>query len=294
MQKQLMVELLSELAVAEGFTQSPLKGVKFIRSERCVPRTPIVYEPSIVIVAQGRKTGYLGGEVYTYDPYNYLVLSVPLPFECETEGTPEKPLLAISLQVDQAILGELLVEMGEEVAQAGAAPRGIYSTPLPDELTGATIRLLQSLRTARVAKILGEQIVREIIYRVLCGEQGGALRAVASRHSRFSQIAKVLRRIHTEYRSKLDVEVLAKEANMSVSTFHHNFKSVTSTSPLQYLKCIRLHKARLLMVQEGYNASTAADNVGYESASQFSREYKRYFGDSPTVETTKVRGTDGQ
>ena len=107
------------------------------------------------------------------------------------------------------------------------------------------------------------------------------MRALAVRHSRFSQIARVLRRIHTEYDKEFDIEILAGEANMSISTFHHNFKAVTSSSPLQYLKNIRLHKALMLMIRDGLNASTAAGKVGYESASQFSREFKRYFGHSP-------------
>ena len=132
--------------------------------------------------------------------------------------------------------------------------------------------------------------MREIIYRVLYGEQGGALRALAVRHGRFSQIARVLRRIHTEYDKELDIEFLAGEANMSISTFHHNFKAVTSSSPLQYLKNIRLHKALMLMVRDGLNAGTAAGKVGYESASQFSREFKRYFGNTPADEAAKLRG----
>ena len=134
--------------------------------------------------------------------------------------------------------------------------------------------------------------MREITYHVLRGEQGGALRAVAARHSRFGQIARVLRRVHQEYNKELDVESLAREANMSVSSFHHNFKAVTSTSPVQYLKSIRLHKARALMLQGDHNASTAASRVGYSSLSQFSREFKRYFGNSPSNDAAQTRLQD--
>lgn len=287
--KRRLVELLGIMATKEGFSPSTLDGVQFVRSSRSRPRAPIVYNPSIIIVGQGRKIGYLGGQIYTYDPYNYLVLSVPLPFECETVGSPEEPLLAVSIHVDPASLGELLTEMGEGHASRGPVPLGIYSTELTDELIGATVRLLECLQSPADSSILGPQIVREITYRVLRGEQGEALRAVAARHGRFSQIARVLRRIHLEYERGLDVDALAKEANMSVSTFHHNFKAVTSSSPLQYLKSIRLHKARMLMVQDGLNANTAASRVGYESASQFSREFKRFFGKTPADETAKMR-----
>jgi AraC-like DNA-binding protein len=285
-----MVKLLGALAIKEGFSPTNLKGVMFIRSSKPFPRMPVVYEPSIVIVGQGRKTGYLGDQVYTYDPFNYLVLSVPLPFECETQATPEEPYLAVSVRVDPLTVGELLIEMDDDSGAGRAVPRGICSTPLTDELVSATVRLLECLKTPLDSRILGPQIVREIIYRVLYGEQGGALRALAVRHSRFSQIARVLRRIHTEYDKELDIEFLAGEANMSISTFHHNFKAVTSSPPLQYLKSIRLHKALMLMARDGLNASTAAGRVGYESASQFSREFKRLFGNSPADEAARLRG----
>ena len=289
LRKERLVELLDSLATVEGPSPSILEGVQLIRSNRYTPPIPIIYDPCIVIVGQGRKIGYLGDQVYTYDPYNYLVLSVPLPFVCETKASPEEPLLAVSMRVDPATLGELLMEMDDERVVSGQVPRGMYSTPLTAELIEATVRLLECLRSPADSRILGPQAIREIIYRVLCGEQGGALRAVAARHSRFSQIARVLRRMHTEYQHELNIDALAREAGMSVSSFHHNFKAVTSASPLQYLKSIRLHKARMLMVQDGLNASTAAGRVGYESASQFSREYKRHFGSTPADEAAKMR-----
>jgi len=285
-----LVELLGALAVKEGFSPSNLTGVQFVRSNKPFLRMPVVYEPSIVIVGQGKKIGYLGDQVYTYDPYNYLVLSVPLPFECETQATPEEPYLAVSVRVDPVMVGELLIELDDDIPDKGSAERGIISTPMTDDMISATVRLLDCLQSPLDSRILGPHNVREIIYRVLYGEQGGALRALAVRHSRFSQIARVLRRIHTEYDKELDMEFLAGEANMSISTFHHNFKAVTSSSPLQYLKSIRLHKALMLMIQDGLNASAAAGKVGYESASQFSREFKRYFGNSPADEAAKLRG----
>ena len=290
MRKKRLAELLETLAVHNGLTPSALPGIFFFRATEPIPRCPMVYEPSIVIVGQGRKRGYLGDEVYTYDAYNYLVLSVPLPLECETiEASPEKPALAVSIAVNPATLSELLMEMDDEIGRNKAVPRGIYATVLVDEMIDAVIRLLECLHSPMDSRVLGSQIVREIIYRVLCGERGGALRTMVNRHSHFNQIAKVLKRIHLEYPNSLDVNSLAGEVNMSVSTFHHTFKAVTAVSPLQYVKNIRLHKARLLMVQDGYNASSAAGMVGYESASQFSREFKRLFGSSPLDEAARLR-----
>jgi len=286
---QRLVQLLAPLAVTEWFTASALKEVKYIRSNKSVARMPVTYEPSIVIIAQGRKIGYLGDQVYTYDPNNYLVLSVPLPLDCETIASPEEPLLGLSISVDATAVNELLLEMDDTSSLSAAVPRGIFSTPLTADLIDASLRLLECLGNPVDGRILGPQIVREIIYRVLRGEQGGALRAMAARHSRFCQIAKVLKRMHTEFDCQFDIGTLASEVNMSVSSFHNHFKAVTAVSPLQYLKSIRLHKARMLMSRDGLNASTAAGKVGYESATQFSREFKRYFGSTPLDEAAKMR-----
>ncbi len=290
---RILARLLEPLATQQGCSESVLGGVRLIRSDRFLPRTPVIYEPSIVVIAQGRKIGYLGDKVYRYDAYNYLVLSVPLPFECETNATPEEPLLGISIGVDVGTVSELLLEMDDNSALSNSVPRGIGSTLLTDDMVDAITRLLQTLSSPLEARILGPQIVREIIYRVLLGEQGGALRALAVRHSRFGQIAKVLKRMHTDFGSELDISTLADEAGMSVSSFHSNFKAVTAVSPLQYLKSIRLHKARVLLVQDGVSASNAASSVGYESASQFSREFKRYFGCNPTDAAARVRALTG-
>lgn len=287
--KTRLAELLEPLAPEDGMTKSALKDVSFFRSSKPIPRGPVAYDPRIMVVAQGRKIGYLDDEVYIYDPYNYLVLSVPLPFDCETIASPEEPVLAVSINVDATVISELLLEMDDSSSVSGSVPRGIYSTPLTNELIGATSRLLECLSNPLDGRILGPQIIREIIYRVLCGERGGALRLLAARQGHFSQIAKVLKRMHLEYDAPFDIGTLAKEANMSLSAFHTNFKAVTASSPLQYLKSIRLHKARMLMVQDGFNASTAASKVGYESASQFSREFKRYFGNTPADEAAKLR-----
>lgn len=284
-----IAELLREVATREGVHPTLVEGVSLMRVSRPLPRMPVLYEPGIFIVGQGRKRGYLGGQVYTYDAHNYLVLSVPLPFECETEATPEKPLLAVSIRVDLAGLAELLFRMDSSGQPDPAALRGIYSTPLDARLSEATVRLLESLTDPADARILGPQVVREITYRVLCGEQGGALRAAAALHSRFGQVNRALQVIHAEYTRELSVDELADAAGMSASTFHQNFKAVTSTSPVQYVKNIRLHKARLLMIHEGLRAGEAAGRVGYQSASQFSREFKRMFGASPAGDAEVMR-----
>jgi AraC-like DNA-binding protein len=284
-----MIELIKLHASKEGFTPSRLNGVQFIKSSQQIPRSPALYNPSVVIVAQGQKKGYLGDSIYTYDPDNYLVMSVPLPFECETNvASPEEPMLGISIGVDSVMLGELLLDMNEFSTQADT-PRGVFSSVVTKEIRSAATRLLECLQDPMETHILGRQIVREIIFRVLGGEQGWGLRALAGRNGGFIQVANALKLIHTAYDKELDVATLAKRANMSPSNFHQVFKTVTTTTPIQYIKSLRLHKARMLMVQEGMSASTAAGKVGYVSPSQFSREFKRFFGSSPSEEALKMR-----
>jgi AraC-like DNA-binding protein len=249
----------------------------------------VVYQSKIIVVGQGRKRGYLGDKVYQYDPFNYLVLSVPLPAECEWEASAEEPLLAVSIDVETTMLGEMLLYMDEPLPFVDTTPLGISTTPMSEELGGAVIRLLECLKSPLDSRMLGRQIVREIVYRVLCGEQGGSLRALASRDDHFARIARALKYIHAEYAKPLSVEELARKAGMSVAAFHHYFKLVTASSPLQYLKRIRLDHAKRLMAHDGYNASTAARAVGYESSSQFSREFKRLFGATPVKEAEQTR-----
>jgi AraC-like DNA-binding protein len=286
-----MVALLTELAQGSGFSPSRLPGVRFMRAVRHVPRTPIVYEPSIVIIARGRKIGHLGGRRFDYDAHHFLVLSVPLPFECETFGTPEEPLLGVKIGVTPALVTELLMSMQSTSPIYPLQSETIQSARLDDALASATVRLLESLRSDDEARILGPQIVREIIYRVLLGELGGTLRALAAPNSAFGQISRALHRIHAGFAHAFDVPTLAREVGMSVSTFHERFKAVTSSSPLQYVKSIRLHRARLLMVHDGVSASAAAAQVGYESPSQFNREFKRLFGDTPAAVAHNLRET---
>ncbi|WP_175951241.1 AraC family transcriptional regulator [Burkholderia sp. BCC0405] len=284
-----MVELHARLAPNEGETFAALDGVRFIRVSRPGPRMPVLYEPSIVVVCQGRKLGYLGERSFMYDARQYLVLSVPLPFECETFASQDEPFLAISIRVDLAVIAELAILLDETLGAAVGEPVGVDSTPLDAPLADAVVRLLEALASPHDTRVLGPAIMREIAYRVLTGERGDAIRAALVQQHHFGRIAKALRRIHADLKADLDVETLAGEAGMSLAVFHAQFKHVTATSPMQYVKAARLHQARLMMVQDGVGAGAAAARVGYASASQFSREFKRLFGRSPGDEVRWMR-----
>ena len=289
--RERMVELLYRLVPHEGYTQSMLDGVRFLRSNRSLKLTPVLYEPSIVIVCQGRKRGYLGDEVYLYDALHYLVLSVPLPFASETEASPEEPLLAISIRLDMAVVAELVFMLDQLGKRSVAPPRGMLSTPLGEPMADATLRLIEALASPLEAQVLAPGIVREICFRVLVGEQGGSVRAALAHQGQFGRIAKALHRIHADYAESLEVGRLASEVGMSTAVFHVHFKAVTQTSPLQYIKSTRLHQARLLMIRDGLPAAAAAARVGYESPSQFSREFKRFFGRPPGEEVREMKAS---
>lgn len=285
-QRQRMVELMLRLAPGEGYTRSRLEDVTFMRSDRPLPSTPALYEPSIVIVLQGRKRGLHGGKQYVYDARHYLVLAVPLPFSIETEAGEREPLLGLALRIDPQLVAELALGLS---GTAQPMPEPLCSTPMDEKLGDATRRLLEALNAPDEARLLGPSIIREIVFRVLMGEQGGGLRATLSQGGHFGRIARVLRRIHADYDQNLDVPTLADAANMSVPAFHVHFKAVTSSSPLQYLKAIRLHQARLMMIRDGVSATSAAQRVGYESPSQFGREFKRLFGRAPGHEVRHLK-----
>ncbi|ALK32232.1 AraC family transcriptional regulator [Burkholderia plantarii] len=284
-----MIALIDRLAPHDGSTDAALEGVRFMRVSTTVPRCPVLYEPSIVIVCQGRKVGYVGERTFVYDERQYLVLSVPLPFECETYTAPHGPFLAISVRIDLGVIAELAMLLEETHGAAASEPDSICSTPLGAPLADAVLRLLETLQSPHDTRVLGPSIMREIGYRVLTGEQGDAIRAALGQRHHFGRIAKALRRIHLNLGGEHSIDALAAEAGMSAAVFHTHFRSVTGTSPMQYVKATRLHNARLMMVQEGVSAGAAAARVGYASASQFSREFKRMFGRSPGDEVRWVQ-----
>lgn len=286
-----MVELLEPLLPKSEFFESTVKGVCLFRIDSSFPRKPTQYGSRIIIMAQGEKRVFLGEETYTYDPAQYLVLAVPMPIECEGIAAPGKPILGFWIDVEPTEVAEILMAVDDLQYSGESVPKGIFGASMTDALADASVRLLQALNSRAEGRVLGRTIAREIIFRVLMGENGAALRALAYRNRRFFQISQILNKIHSAFDDSIDVRTLAIDAGMSVSTFHSCFKAITNTSPIQYIKNVRLHKARTLMAQQGLNALSAALRVGYESPSQFSREYKRYFGVTPAKDCTGMKAT---
>lgn len=286
-----MVRQLERLAPAEGYNLSPLPGVRFLRSNRPLSATPVLYDPGIVIVCQGRKRGYFGDEVYVYDDQHYLAVSVPVPFTMETDASMDEPLLAIYMHLDVQLAADTVLQIAQHGgADAGTAqPAGLVATPMDHRMAASVLRFLDAMADPLQAAILGPALVRELYVHVLAGEQGAALRAALARRGPFGRIAQAIRLIHHAYRDDLGVERLAQAAGMSAPSFHAHFRNVTNTSPLQYLKSTRLHQARLLMVRASMTAAAASYAVGYASPTQFSREFKRLFGRSPAAEVKRMK-----
>lgn len=285
-----MVALLKSLAPEEGYNLTPFPDVRILRSDSPLARTPVLYDPGIVIVCQGRKRGYFGDQLYLYDEQNYLAVSVPVPFVMETDASPERPLLALYLHLNFQMAAELMIEIDQQVPTASPTPpQSMMSSPMDEVLRSAVLRFLTAMTDPLEAAILGPALLRELYFRILTGPQGSAMRSSLSVQGQFGKICQSLKRIHRTFSQPLNITQLANEAGMSVPTFHSHFKAVTQTSPIQYVKSARLHQARLLMVRQEMTAAAACHAVGYESASQFTREFKRLFGLPPAEEARRMK-----
>ena len=256
------------------------------------PTEPVtgMYEPSICLVAQGAKRVRLGEDTFVYDAHNYLITSVHLPTVVQIiEASPEKPYLGLRLMLDQREISQLMVDSNLPPPRVQQSSRGMATGEVTLPLLTAIQRLIDLLAEQQDIPILAPIIQREIIYRLLVGDQGDRLRQIASAGSQSHQIARAIDWLKGNFSQPLHIDDLAGEVRMSSSTFHHHFRSMTALSPLQFQKQLRLQEARRLMLAERMDAATAGFQVGYESPSQFSREYNRLFGAPPLRDITNLR-----
>jgi AraC-like DNA-binding protein len=274
----------------DGAFATAIPSLSFIRFSEVTGPVYGVYKPSLCIIVQGRKKVLLAQESYTYGPANYLVASVNLPIAGQvTEASPEVPYLALKLEFTPSEILEVLREYQMGVDKKESAKRGLYVSKLETSLLDAVTRLARLLDTPKDIKVLAPLIRKEIIYRVLQGENGGLLKQIALEGSSTYQISDVIEHIMNNYDKLLKIEELAEIANMSVSSLHRHFKEVTAMSPIQFQKQLRLQEARSLLLSESTDAADVAFRVGYESPSQFSREYSRMFGLPPKEDTKRMR-----
>ncbi len=290
---ELRTELARKIALFMGSAEkrvTDIPGLTLVR--RTAPTAPcsMTYEPSVTVIAQGRKRVDLGRTTFIYDASRYLLTAVDLPVVSRVVEASEKtPCLALSLKLEMPVVRELLSRGEIRVAEAPSDSPGMATGETTVEFLSACRRLVDLLETPRDIPFLSGPIQREIIYRILRGAEGARLRAIATLGEQSQRTAKAIAWIRANYAKPLKVEDLAGIAGMGVSTLHHHFRVLTAISPLQYQKQLRLQAARGRMLMEGVDAASAAFEVGYESASQFNREYSRFFGQPPMRDIRTLR-----
>jgi AraC-like DNA-binding protein len=275
----------------EGMNATPVPGVRCVKFSRTDRRTKRRWRACLGIVVQGGKEIVLGRETYRIDEANYSATPIDLPVISRVASASlEKPFLCVLLDLDPTILSEVSAQLNKEIsADSENALRGVFIGKASEEMLQASVRLVNLFHTPDDAAVLGPLVVKELIYYLLKGADGDAIRHFVRSGSKTHVISQCIYGLHTELGHDVDVPALAKAANMSRSAFFKHFKQVTSMSPIQYQKRLRLLEARRLMIERGETAEGSAFKVGYKSASQFSREYSRMFGNSPLRDAIKIK-----
>ncbi|WP_148930965.1 AraC family transcriptional regulator [Paenibacillus methanolicus] len=287
-----MASLIRRHAPSSGTHRTSVPGLSLMHAVQASEPLESVYKPSICVVAQGAKTASLADETFRYDPSAYLVTSVELPIIGRiVEASPEVPYLSLKLSFDADVILDIVREMNRSPRNPSKISRGIAVNRTSAALLDAIVRLLQLLGEPEDVAVLAPLTIREILYRVLQSEQGALIHQFAIHGSQANAIAQAIQSINRQFDRPLAVEELAKSVRLSASAFHKHFKRVTAMSPLQYQKTVRLQEARRLMLTESLPASDAAFQVGYESPSQFSREYARMYGRPPMLDVQTLRAS---
>ncbi|NLR95490.1 AraC family transcriptional regulator [Rhizobium sp. P38BS-XIX] len=285
-----LVRLAEGLAPHQGYNPTGLLSVRILRTEAVLHDVPVLYKPGAVFVLQGRKQGVLEGDVYLYDEEHYLAVSVPVPFRMESVASEERPLLAVYIEFDMPLAAEIASEVdmqrsGQTVSQA----KSLISSRMEPAIEDVVLRLLRALGDPLETAVLGASILRELHYRVLVGPQGAQMISALQQKGTSGRIIQSLARLRETYSTDISVTALAGEAGMSVPSYHTHFKALTGSSPMQYVKAIRLHEARLMMARQDRTIADIALLVGYASPAQFSRDFKRHFRRTASEEVKWMR-----
>ncbi|PZW58180.1 AraC-like DNA-binding protein [Pseudomonas sp. URMO17WK12:I6] len=289
--QETLVRIIGEQIPKPGDYGTPIAGLGFFRREHPSPPVVCMVEPSIILVVQGEKQLWVGGEGYPYDTSRFLITSLDLPANSEVlVASSEQPCLGLTLKLDLRMLAELIVQGDLPPTRDRSVVKGVGIGSVTPAMLASFERLLALLDEPEAIPVLAPLIQREIHYRLLKSDQAARLRQITSVDGQGYRIAKAIDWLKLNYASALRVEELAARVQMSTPTFHHHFRQLTSMSPLQYQKWLRLNEARRLMLNEHQEVSSAAYQVGYESPSQFSREYSRLFGVPPKRDIAMLRG----
>jgi AraC-like DNA-binding protein len=285
-----LAERVARAVGDDGAVEAP-GGLRLLRLSSPTPKDHGVSSPAFCVIAQGSKEVLLGDDCYRYDANRYLITAAALPTATRvTEASEERPYLGVVLGLDPALVGSVMVEAGQPALREHAAVRAFEVSPLDAGLLDAVLRLLRLLDApAEDARYLRPLVTREIVFRLLKGEQGDRLRQIAVLGGRSHRVPRALERLRKDFDRPLRMEDVAGELGMSVSGFHHHFRAVTAMRPLQFQKQLRLREARHLMLSEDLDAASAGYRVGYSDASQFTREYKRLFGEPHMRDVERLR-----
>lgn len=289
-------ELAERIAYAlrEDGVAEPLPGLHLTRV--CEPTEGLygTSSPSFCVIAQGSKEVCVGDRRYRYDANHYLLATVELPVtSCIVQASPDRPYLALRLELDEALVASVMVEAGLTTPHSQADAKAIVISALDPDLLDATVRLVRLVDTPAQATVLLPLVKREIVFRLLTGEQGHRLRHLPTLGGQSHSIARAIELLRKGFDQPLHIESLARELGMSSSSFHHHFKAITDMSPLQFQKQLRLQEARHLMLGENLDAASAGFRVGYSDASHFSRDYRKHFGVPPARDAERLRASIG-
>lgn len=286
-----LAALIERFAPTDGAHATPVPRLKLVRLSQ--PSEPVhgLHEPALCVIARGAKQVILGERIYRYDAARCLVVSLDLPVIGQVvEATPDEPYLCAKFELDPAAIGALMLEAAPLAERAVASASGMALSPMTPALLDAVVRLIGLLASPADIPVLAPLVEREILYRLLTGEQAARLRQIAVAESKLQQVNRAIGWIKRNYRRPFSIDIVAAEARMSPSALHQHFKAVTAMSPLQYQKQLRLQEARRLILSAAHDAASAGFEVGYESPSQFSREYSRLFGAPPVRDIARLRG----
>lgn len=286
---QELAQLVDQWTQEKGTFETPIMGLTLYRAETLTQPSSSMMDASLCMIAQGKKQVILSEETYTYDSNHFLFTAIDLPVIAQVlEASVERPYLSIVLRLDPYVLAQIMLEAHIPFKDVNTEKKGMAVGVVNSELNDAFIRLIKLLDTPQDIPILSPLIIKEIFYRLLMSPQGNRLKRIVAAGTTGHRIVKAIEWLKTNFAKSFSVEELASTMGMSASSFHQHFRDITSMSPLQYQKRMKLTEARRLLMTEEYDISTTSIQVGYESLSQFSREYKRFFGVSPSVDIKNI------
>ncbi len=280
--KNELIQLVDKHSKEEGLNESTIPNLSFFKVTKINTPLPAVYNPSLCIIVQGSKDVLLGKHLYHYSTGEYLVASVDLPVIGKIIGAKKStPYLVIKIDIEIRLLSELLLHTEHSITINNKPESGLFIEKVDRHLEESVLRLIRLLETPKDIPVLSQQMIREIYYRMLCGEHSDMIAKIAIKGSHTQRISNVIQKLKRDFHQSITMNELADIAGMSVSSFHAHFKSLTTMSPLQFQKSLRLMEARCMMMTKDIDVSSTAYQVGYESSSQFNREYTRMFGNPP-------------